>query len=80
MDRTEFLKLCQQVSTYPERFGIRQKIPSELIVICDGISYYPKAYEIAFDKGNAKHRAILHALNTNSITYCDLKKVEKKER
>lgn len=71
MDRTEYLNLCKQVSVlYPH-------IPTECIVEYDGILYYPKAYEMSFDKGTTIHTAILHDLNAKSVICCSLDKVNK---
>ena len=60
--------------------GIKENVPDELIVVYNGIKYYPTAYELSFDdKGNVRHMAILHDLKTNSITNADLKRVTKYE-
>lgn len=80
MDRTEYLQLCQKVSCCDKGFyNMRTNIPQDLLVIYDGTTYYPQAYEIRFDKGKTKHVAILHDLKANSIIHCDLNKVDKKE-
>ena len=72
MDRTEYLNLCKQISVlYPH-------IPTECIVECDGIPYYPQAYQLSFDKGATVHTAILHDLNAQSVMYCPLDKVNKR--
>jgi hypothetical protein len=71
MDRTEYLNLCKQVSVlYPH-------IPAECIVKYEGIPYYPKAYQLSFDKGTTIHTAILHDLNAKSVICCFLDKVNK---
>lgn len=78
MDRTEFLQMCQQVSMLKSGIlGIKENVPDELKVIHNSIIYYPVAYELSFDKGQAVHKAILHDLNANSIVYVDLSKVDK---
>lgn len=82
MNRDEYLKMCQKVSILKNGIcGIKENVPDELKVIYNGNAYYPVAYELSFDyKGNVTHKAILHDLNANAITYANLKKVEKYER
>ena len=78
MDRKEYLQLCQKVSTIKKgKFDARENIPPELLVRHDNITYYPYAYELSYDKGKILHKAILHDLKTNSITYARLDKVTK---
>lgn len=72
--------MCQKVSVLKSGlFGIKENVPDELIVIYNGIKYYPVSYELSFDKGQTVHKAILHDLKANSITYADLEKVIKYE-
>lgn len=81
MDRTEFLKMCQKVSILKSGIlGIKENVPDELKVVHNSIIYYPVAYELSFDKGQPKHTAILHDLQANSITKCDLERVAKYEQ
>lgn len=81
MDRTEFLKMCQKVSMLKSGIlGIKENVPDELKVIHNGIVYYPVAYELSFDNGQPTHTAILHDLQANSITKCDLERVAKYEQ
>lgn len=81
MDRKLYLELCQKVSVLKNGVcGIKENVPDELMVVYNGINYYPVAYELSFDdKGNARHTAILHDLNANSIINADLRKVKKEE-
>lgn len=80
MDRTEYLHLCQRVSTLKSGiFGIKENVPDDLKVVFNGIVYYPVAYELSFDKGQTVHKAILHDLKANSITYADLNRVDKQK-
>ena len=80
MQRDIFLQMCQKVSVLKNGIcGIKENVPDELKVIHNGIEYYPTAYELSFDKGQPVHTAILHDLNTSSITSADLGKVEKYE-
>ena len=81
MQRTEYLELCQKVSVMKNGIcGIKENVPNELMVVYNGITYYPVSYELSFDdKGNVIHKAILHDLKANSITNADLGKVEKYE-
>ena len=81
MDRTEFLKMCQKVSMLKSGIlGIKENVPDELKVVHNSIIYYPVAYELSFDKGQPKHTAILHDLQANSITKCNLERVVKYEQ
>lgn len=81
MDRKLYLELCQKVAVLKNGiFGIKENVPDELMVVYNGIKYYPTAYELSFDdKGNARHTAILHDLKANSIMNVDLGKVTKYE-
>lgn len=81
MQRDIFLKMCQKVSALKSGIcGIKENVPNELIVVYNGIKYYPVAYELSFDdKGNVRHTSILHDLHTNSITNANLEKVIKHE-
>ena len=82
MQRTEYLELCQKVSVLKNGIcGIKENVPDELMVVYNGIKYYPVAYELSFDeKGNVIHKAILHDLKANGITYADLGRVKKYEQ
>ena len=82
MQRTEYLELCQKVSVLKNGIcGIKENVPNKLMVVYNNIKYYPVAYEISFDdKGGVIHKAILHDLYANSITYTDLERVQKYEQ
>lgn len=78
MQRNLYLQLCQRVSILKSGIcGIKENVPDDLKVIFNGIVYYPVAYELSFDKGKTVHKAILHDLKANSITYADLERVVK---
>lgn len=81
VDRKLYLELCQRVSVLKNGVcGIKENVPNELTVVYNGIRYYPVAYELSFDdNGNARHTAILHDLNANSIMNANLEKVIKYE-
>ena len=81
MQRDIFLQLCQKVSVLKNGIcGIKENVPDELMVVYNGIKYYPTAYELSFDdKGNVRHTAILHDLKANSIMNVDLERVVKNE-
>lgn len=80
IDRTVFLQLCQKVSILKSGIcGVKQNVPDELKVVHSGVVYYPVAYELSFNNGQTVHKAILHDLNTNSITSCNLERVAKYE-
>lgn len=81
MQRTEYLELCQKVSVLPDRIcGIKDKVPVELLVVYNDITYYPEKYTLSFDKGQPIHTAILHDLYANAITEANLERVKKYER
>ena len=80
MNRDEYLKMCQKVSVLPDRIcGIKDKVPIELLVVYNDITYYPEKYTLSFEKGQPTHTAILHDLKANSITSADLGRVTKYE-
>lgn len=76
MDRTEYLKLCQQVSMFT---ATHRQIPLEMLVKYATIVYYPQGYEMTFKKGIVQNKAILHDLRANAIVYADLERVERYE-
>lgn len=77
MDRTSYIKMCQAVSLLPSGvLGIKKRVPEDLIVVYGGIKYYPISYELSFKDGIAVHTAILHDINTNSVTKARLDRVE----
>lgn len=79
MDRLEYLKFCQECATIPSgTCGVKEKVPDRCKVVFQNVPYYPVSYELSFDsEGKAVHRVVLHDLRANSITRCDLDKVEK---
>ena len=78
MDRTEYLQMCQKVSMLKSGLcGIKQNVPADLLVKYNGNDYYPQAYELSFDNGTAIHKAIIHDLKVNAVTYVDLARVDK---
>lgn len=80
MDRTQFLEICQKVSVLKDGIcKIKQNVPDDLKVIYNGIVYYPVSYELSFNNGQPTHTAILHALQANGITKCNLERVVKYE-
>jgi hypothetical protein len=81
MQRTEYLELCQKVSVLPDRIcGIKDKVPVELLVIYNDITYYPEKYTLSFEKGQPIHTAILHDLYANAVTEAKLERVKRYER
>lgn len=79
MDRTEFLRMVQECSMLKgEINNLKQNVPDELRVRNNGIEYYPVGYRLMFDnRGQAIHTAILHDLSWNSVTECELIRVER---
>lgn len=81
MDRKEYLQLCQKCSVLPERSFGTKNVPLELTVMYNGIRYYPAELRIWFDKnGNTRNTAVLHDMYANSVTNCDLERVERFEQ
>lgn len=76
MERAEFLKLCQKVSTYPSGVcGIIENIPENMLVEYTASVFYPVGYKLTFKEGKPQHTAILHSLKANGVIECDLQKV-----
>lgn len=81
MNRDEYLKMCQKVSVLPDRIcGTKDKVPIDLLVVYNAITYYPEKYTLSFDKGQPIHTAILHDLYANAITEAKLERVKKYEQ
>lgn len=76
MDRSEYLKLCQKVSMHTNK---SMQIPSNLLVKCENIDYYPYGYQMTFDKGKTRNTAILRDLKANSVIYANLERIENNE-
>lgn len=82
MNRDEYLKILQKCSVLPKGIGhLIKDIPKEVIVLYDGVQYYPYSYKLDFDeKGNARHTAVLHSLTANAITNAKMERVTKYEQ
>jgi hypothetical protein len=77
VQRDIFLQMCQKVSVLKDGIcRVKQNVPDEFKVVYNDIVYYPVAYELSFENGNAVHKAILHDLNTNCIIYTKLDRVD----
>lgn len=78
MERNKYLELCKSCAMLSREVnGTKQTIPSQLIVTCDGLPYYPIGYYLDYDStGTPRHTAYLHDLDANSITKCKLNDVE----
>ena len=78
VQRDIFLQMCQKVSVLKNGIcGIKENVPDELMVVYNGIKYYPVAYELSFDdKGKSIHTAILKDIKANSLLYCRLEDVK----
>ena len=72
IDRTEFLQMCQKVSALECK-----NVPPELLVVYNGVKYYPYGYEMTFITGTPVHTAILHDMQANSLTHTRLERIEK---
>ncbi len=76
MDRAEYLKLCQKVSTYPRSVcDIIENIPENMLVEYATSVFYPVGYKLTFKGGKPQHIAILHSLKANGVIECDLEKI-----
>ena len=68
MERKLYLELCQH-----------QAIKGSVLVVYEGISYQPYAYELKFQPdGKIKHTAILKEHKANCLVYCRLEDVKEK--
>lgn len=76
MERNDFIKLCQKVSTLPIEI-LNDRIGQEQYkVYYDGIPYIPYGYEMMFKNGMVKNIAILKDMKANSVIRAELEKVE----
>ena len=75
VDRSKYFEICQKVAILPSGIlGMK-----EILVDYMGINYYPIGYELTFDnKGNTKHKAILHDLKASCIIYANLERIKDK--
>lgn len=80
LDRSKYFEICQKVAILPSGIlGMKENVPDELLVDYMGINYYPIGYELTFDnKGNTKHKAILHDLKASCIIYANLERIKDK--
>lgn len=76
MERADFLKLCQKVSTFSTMGGVINDIPENMLVEYATSVFYPVGYKLTFTNGKARHTAILHDLKANSEIECQLYKVK----
>lgn len=78
MTRDRYIEKCIAASFKIRRY-LRicdvEWIDSDLCVF-KGIKYYPYGYSLRFENGRAVHICELRSLNTSSITYAQLDKVE----
>ena len=65
IDRTEFLQMCQKVSALECK-----NVPPELLVVYNGVKYYPYGYEMTFITGTPVHTAILHDMHSGKGSAC----------
>ena len=76
MDRAEFLEMCKRVALLPDGIGGVKKVPPNLCLKYNEMTFYPVGYKLTFTAGGKpSHTAILHDLKANSILECDLLKV-----
>ncbi len=69
MDKTEFLKLCQQNAVKPNSVKVR----------CGGIEYYPVERVVWFDKnGNTQISVVLQEVKSKCVIRARLQDVEVK--
>lgn len=71
MERKRYLELCQRNAVQPK----------SVVVLFDGIGYYPIDYRLGFDgDGKSVHKAVLHDTKANSIMNCLLDEVKENEK
>lgn len=77
LERAEYLKLCQKVSTYPSGVcGMIENIPENMLIEYGTSVFYPVGYKLTFKEGKPQHTAILHSLKANAVIECDLEKIK----
>lgn len=78
MERNEFLKMCQKVSTLPEGVMHTKKwVRKNLKVTYDNNEYYPEYLKIQFKNGAPQNIAVIHELRANCRICVPLDLVEK---
>ncbi len=79
MTRKEWCTLCQEVARYPTGINRARDLPERLIVVFDGIRYYPEAYQLRFMDGTGEpyEVGIMHDLKANSVTGAELKNIRR---
>lgn len=76
MERAEYLKMCQKVSTYSRGVcDIVENIPENMFIEYATSVFYPVGYKLTFKDGKPQHTAILHSLKANAVIECDLEKI-----
>ena len=77
MQRNDYLKLCQKISTLPD--GImhtKRAVPTDLLVEYENHRYYPEYLKIKFDNGQVQNIAVLHELQASCRTCVPLEDVK----
>lgn len=79
MTRKEFCAMCQEVARYPVGINRARELPERLIVVYDGIRYYPEGYELRFRDGTGDpfEVAVMHDLRAHSVTRGELDRVRR---
>ena len=75
MDRKLYLELCQKASVIKNQ-DKNENLDKCIKVVHKGVLYIPVGYELLFENGQPRHRAILRDLGSNSINYANLERVE----
>lgn len=77
MQRNDYLKLCQKISTLTD--GImhtKRAVPTDLLVGYENHQYYPEYLEIKFDNGRVQNIAVIHELQVNCRMFVPLEDVK----
>ena len=70
IDRTEYLKRCQLVSTMKI-----EEMPDSLFVFYDNMKYIPYGFNMSFNNGVCIQSAVLRDIMANSVVCVPLGKV-----
>ena len=75
MERNEYLRKCQLISTFPDGMCRVKKVPTHLQIKYRNILYYPQSYVMDFRNGQPVNLAILHEVGKNCIVTVPLDEV-----
>lgn len=80
MTRREFCEMMLEVDRIPMGINHYREVPERLLVVYDGIIYYPVQYMIRGDgSGNPVQYGVMHDRQADSLTIGILDKIERLE-